>query len=77
MEIKLIDDWMKMHILIQNYVKCKYMMVNRKHINSFSFKFIITIRESNKHSINYLGAQIDKKLSWKNHVQNLTKQFYL
>ena len=74
-EIKIIDNWMKMNKLTLNYDKCKYMIVSRKPIDSSSFDLTINnVKIKRTESIRYLGVQLDEKLFWKFHVENLKKK---
>ena len=74
-EIKIIDNWMKMNKLTLNYDKCKYMIVSRKPTDSSSFDLTINnVKIERTESIRYLGVQLDEKLSWKFHVENLKKK---
>ena len=74
-EIKIIDNWMKMNKLTLNYDKCTSMIVSRKPIDSSSFDLTINnVKIKRTESIRYLGVQLDEKLSWKFHVENLKKK---
>ena len=74
-EIKIIDKWMKMNKLTLHYDKCKSMIASRKPIDSSSFDLTINnVKIKRTESIRYLGVQLDKKLSWKFHVENLKKK---
>ena len=74
-EIKIIDNWIKMNKLTLNNDKCKYMIVGRKPTDSSSFDLTINnVKIKLTESIRYLGVQLDEKLSWKFHEENLKKK---
>ena len=68
-EIKKVDYWMSMNKLTLNYLKCKYMIVSKKDIDTSLFtleKNNLSIERAD--CIQYLRVLPDAKLSWKYHI---------
>ncbi len=73
-ELDKVADWLLSNKLTLNIKKSKHMLISRKrHIPTVSFK-IKGINLEQCTSYKYLGIFIDKDLSWRTHIQYITKK---
>ena len=74
-EIKKIDTRMKLNKLTINYKKSSYMLVGKKRTKITNFRLYVDHYPIElKNSIKYLGINLDRELSWENHIDYLAKK---
>ena len=73
-ELCKIYHWLRANKLSLNYNKTNFMLLSSRKHNPASFKVIINNHISPEDSLKYLGVLLDKKLSWKSHVQKVKTQ---
>jgi len=75
LELCKIDHWLRANKLSLNYNKTNFMLLTCRKHNPASFKVIINNHNiSPENNLKYLGVLLDKKLSWKPHVQKVKTQ---
>ena len=60
-----------------NYSKTKYILINKQPQISVQYKFKLEINQNiieRATSVKYLGVYIDEKMTWSNHMQQLSLQ---
>ena len=75
LELCKIDHWLRANKLSLNYNKTTFMLLTLRKHNPASFKVIINNHNiSPEDNLKYLGVLLDKKFSWKPHVQKVKTQ---
>ena len=72
-----IDIWLRSNKLSLNYSKTTYLLINKLPQISVSSEFKLAINQNiieRATSVKYLGVYLDEKLTWSNHLQQLSLQ---
>ena len=76
-QLKNIDIWLRSNKLSLNYSKTKYILINKQPQISVQYKFKLVIKQNiieRATSVKYLGVYLDEKMTWSNHIQQLSLQ---
>ena len=76
-QLKNIDIWLRYNKLSLNCSKTKYILINKQPQISVQYKFKLVINQNiieRATSVKYLGVYLDEKMTWSNHIQQLSLQ---
>ena len=74
-ELSLITTWLSANKLSLNIKKTHYMVFTRKNIHSTDHKILLNNHEiSRVKETKFLGLLVDEKLTWKNHIDYISKK---
>ena len=74
-EITKINNWVNINKLTVNFKKSYFMIVGNKNAAVSSFKLSINNNLTEEtDNVKYLGVHLDNKLSWKIHIDMLTRK---
>ena len=74
-ELEIITDWFKLNKLSLNTAKTNYMIFKPLKNEEKHLDLVLDTKVVERvHSTKFLGVEIDDKLSWKNHIQQIEKK---
>ena len=71
LEMNKIHKWMVSNKLSINYSKTKYMLFHRQRTQNLFSLYINNNKIEKVNCIEYLGAKIDDKLTWREHIKHI------
>ena len=76
-ELQSVDNWLRRNKLSLNFNKTNYMITNKHPAKTVDIDFNLTINGvslERVHSVKYLGVVVDDKLTWTEHLKQLSLQ---